>query len=63
MISIRALLDALASAEPAAAQSGLVQRLAARRAEIRDEQWSRFPELRTWVTAGWTPPVLAADLC
>jgi superfamily II DNA or RNA helicase len=47
----------------APAQSGLVQRLAARRAEIRDEQWSRFPELRTWVaaTAGWTRPVLTAD--
>jgi superfamily II DNA or RNA helicase len=39
-------------------QSGLAQRLAARRAEIRDEQWSRFPELKAWVTAtaGWALP-------
>jgi hypothetical protein len=39
-------------------QATLIQRLAQRRAEIRDEQWRRVPELRPWVdaTRGWSPP-------
>lgn len=36
----------------------LVRRLAARRAEIRDDQWTRVPELASWVasTTAWVHP-------